>query len=104
MTRRLALLLGAAALLSLGAPPARVFADTPTFLGPTRILLVDADTVLTLVTREWLSAKSRQQERPTSSAIWTRRWGSSPEGKGVPGRLSLPSHCSIRPFGSATAS
>jgi len=74
MTRRLALLLGAAALLSLGAPPARVFADTPTFLGPTRILLVDADTVLTLVTREWLSAKSRQQEKLLRHAIRMAYW------------------------------
>ena len=79
MPRHLALLLGAAALLSLGAPgalPARAFADTTptTFLGPTRILLVDADTVLTLVTREWLSANVRHQEKLLRHAIRMEYW------------------------------
>lgn len=63
MKRHLALLLGLAALLVLCAPPARVFAQTTTFVGPTRILLVDADTVMTVVTREWLSASTRHQEK-----------------------------------------
>jgi len=68
MPRRLALSLGAAAILLLGAAAIRVHADTTTFLGPTRILLVDADTVLTVVTGEWLSASVRHQEK-------LLRWG-----------------------------
>ncbi|HXL14591.1 MAG TPA: hypothetical protein VN972_00780 [Methylomirabilota bacterium] len=70
--QRLALLLGAAALLSLGAPSAH--ADTTTFLGPTRILLVDADTVLTLVSREWLSANVRHQEKLLRTGVRMAYW------------------------------
>jgi hypothetical protein len=74
MPRRLALLLGAFALLSVGAPPAPVPAQTTTFLGPTRIFLVDADTVLTLVTREWLSASTRNQEKLLRHGVRMAYW------------------------------
>ncbi|HYQ95782.1 MAG TPA: hypothetical protein VER38_02085 [Candidatus Eisenbacteria bacterium] len=74
MPRRLALLLGALALLCLGAPPARVLAQTTMFLGPTRILFADADTVLLLVTKEWLSARTRHQEKLLRHAIRMEYW------------------------------
>jgi len=74
MPRRLALLLGVTALLLLVAPPSRVFADATTFVGPTRILLVDADTVLTVVTREWLSAATRNQEKLLRHGVRMRYW------------------------------
>jgi hypothetical protein len=74
MPRQLALLLGALALLSLGAPPARVFADATTFLGPTRILLVDADSVLVVVSREWLSASVRHQEKLLRHSLRMAYW------------------------------
>jgi hypothetical protein len=50
-------------MLVLVASPSRVLAQPTTFVGPTRILLVDADTVLTVVTGEWLSASTRRQEK-----------------------------------------
>jgi len=74
MPPRLALLLGALALLFLGAPPTRVSADTTTFLGPTRILFADADTVLLLVTKEWLSASVRHQEKLLRHSIRMTYW------------------------------
>jgi len=74
MSRHLALLLGLAALLALGASPSRVFADTTTLLGPTRILLVDADTVLTMVTNEWLSAGTRNQEKLLRHGVRMAYW------------------------------
>ena len=74
MSRRLALALSALALLSLGSPPARVHADTTTFLGPTRILLVDADTVLTVVSQEWLSASVRHQEKLLRHGVRMSYW------------------------------
>jgi hypothetical protein len=76
MPRHLALLLGAVALLALGTPPARVFADPTTYLGPTRILFVDADTVLTLVTKEWLSASTRHQEKLLRHGVRMAYWRS----------------------------
>jgi hypothetical protein len=74
MLRHLALLLGVATLLSLGALPSRVLADTTTFLGPTRILFVDADTVLTMVTREWVSASTRHQEKLLRRGVRMAYW------------------------------
>jgi hypothetical protein len=74
MLRRLALLLGVGALLSLGAPSTHVRAETRTFLGPTQILLVDADSVLFVVTREWLSAATRHQEKLLRHAVRMRYW------------------------------
>lgn len=73
MSRHLALLLGAALLLILGAP-ARVLADATTYVGPTRIFLVDADTVLTMVSREWLSANVRHQEKLLRHSVRMAYW------------------------------
>lgn len=92
MPRHLALLLGVAALLSLGAPPSRVFADTTTFLGPTRILFVDADTVLTMVTKEWTSASTRNQEKLLRHAVRMAYWRAhiSPDMRRVYDGLGYP--------------
>ncbi len=67
------LALGVLALLTLGAPP-RAFAGGATYLGPTRILFVDADTVLTVVTREWLSANVRHQEKLLRQSVRMAYW------------------------------
>ena len=61
MSRHLALLLAAFCLLA--AWPIHASAQPTTYLGPTRILLVDADTVITVVTRDWQSAATRHQEK-----------------------------------------
>lgn len=74
MLRRLALLLGVAALLSIGPLPARARAEATTFLGPTRILFVDADSVLLLVTKEWLSASVRHQEKLLRHSVRMAYW------------------------------
>ena len=76
MPRHLALLLGATALVLVLAAlsPHRVFAQATTFVGPTQILLVDADSVLVLVTREWLSASVRHQEKLLRHSIRMEYW------------------------------
>ncbi|HEY3156868.1 MAG TPA: hypothetical protein VGK76_09650 [Candidatus Eisenbacteria bacterium] len=74
MLRRLALLLGAAVLLSIGPLPARVPAETTTFLGPTQILFVDADSVLFVVTKEWMSASVRHQEKLLRHSVRMAYW------------------------------
>ncbi|TMQ56301.1 MAG: hypothetical protein E6K74_00255 [Candidatus Eisenbacteria bacterium] len=74
MLRRLALLLGAAVLLSIGPFPARVHADMTTFVGPTQILFVDADSVLFVVTKEWMSASVRHQEKLLRHSIRMTYW------------------------------
>ncbi len=94
MPRLLALLLCAVTFLSLGTPPVPALAETTTFLGPTRILLVDADTVLTLVTREWLSASSRHQEKLLRHAIRMNYWRShiAPDMRRVFDALGYPTN------------
>jgi len=74
MKRHLALLLGLAAVLLPGALPSRAFAQATTFVGPSRILLVDADTVLTVVTREWRSAATRNQEKLLRYGVRMKYW------------------------------
>jgi len=74
MPRRVALLLGLTALSLLPLPPGRARADSRTYVGPTRILLVDQDTVLTVVTREWLSAGVRNQEKLLRSGARMKYW------------------------------
>ena len=76
MPRQLALLLGATALVLVLAAlsPHRVFAQATTFVGPTQILLVDADSVLVLVTREWLSASVRHQEKLLRTSVRMAYW------------------------------
>jgi hypothetical protein len=72
MLRHPALLLGALALLTLGAasPPH----GTQTYLGPAQMLLVDADTVLVLESREWQSANVRHQEKLLRLALRMQYW------------------------------
>jgi len=55
-------------------PPSRALAQPTTFVGPTRILLVDADTVLTVVTREWLSAGTRNEEKLLRYGVRMKYW------------------------------
>ena len=74
MPRRLALLLGVLALIFLSAPASQAQAETTTFVGPTRILLLDQDTVLTVVTREWLSAATRNQEKLLRRGVRMKYW------------------------------
>jgi len=76
MPRHLALLSGAlatvaVALLLTGASLSR--AET-TLVGPTDILLVDADSVLIVRTIEWLSAKTRHQEKLLLISLRMRYW------------------------------
>lgn len=74
MRRHLALLLGLFALLLLAAPPSRAIAQSTTFVGPSAILLVDADTVITVVTREWQSAATRNQEKLLRYGVRMKYW------------------------------
>lgn len=76
MSRHLAPLSGAlgavaVALFLSGGSPAR--AQT-TLVGPTDILLVDADSVKILRTVEWLSAKTRHQEKLLLVSLRMRYW------------------------------
>ena len=74
MLGRLALLLGAAVLLSIGPWPARAHVEMTTFLGPTQILFVDADSVLFVVTKEWMSASVRHQEKLLRHSVRMAYW------------------------------
>ena len=74
MLGRLALLLGAAVLLSIGPWPAPAHAEMTTFLGPTQILFVDADSVLFVVTKEWMSASVRHQEKLLRHSVRMAYW------------------------------
>ncbi len=73
MLRRLALLLGAAMLLWLAPQPARAAEDPITYVGPTQILF-DGDSVYTVVSREWLSASVRNQEKLLRKAVRMAYW------------------------------
>ena len=61
----------AAALLLVGSSPAR--AQT-LVVGPTDILLVDADSVKVVRTVEWLSLKTRHQEKLLLTSLRMRYW------------------------------
>ena len=74
MPRQLALLLGVAAIVLAVLSPASAHAEATTFVGPTGILLTDADSVLVLVTREWLSASVRHQEKLLRHSIRMAYW------------------------------
>ena len=67
-----ALLLSLAVLALLATAPA--LAQPTTYVGPTRILLVDADTVMTVVTREWLSASVRNEEKLLRYGVRLKYW------------------------------
>ncbi len=72
MLRHPALLLGALALLSLGAAPPP--SPTTIYVGPTQILFEDADSVLVLSTREWQSAGVREQEKLLHTRLRLSYW------------------------------
>ena len=74
MPRQLLLSLGAVLFLVVAAPPAPVSAETKTYVGPTMILFQDADSVLYLVSKEWLSASARNQEKLLRHAIRMTYW------------------------------
>ena len=75
MPRHLALLLGVIALGSIGAAP--LPQPQPfhrTYVGPTGMLLADADSTYFYRSKEWLSAGTRQQEKLQLSAIRVKYW------------------------------
>jgi len=74
MLKRLALLLGAAMLLWLAPQPARAAGDAATYVGPTGILFADADSVYYIVSKEWLSASVRHQEKLLRRAVRMAYW------------------------------
>ena len=90
MHRHLALLLGALALLTLGATPPQ--AGSTTFVGPTQILFSDADSVLVLSTVEWQSASARHQEKLLHHALRMAYWRShiAPDMRTVYDALGYP--------------
>ncbi len=74
MPRQLALLLGAMLLIILAVSPSVAPAETKTYVGPTTILFADADSILVLVSEEWLSANSRHQEKLLRHSIRMNYW------------------------------
>ncbi len=74
MLRHPALLLGALAVLTLGAAPPDP--SPMVFVGPTQILFADADTVLVLRTLEWESASVRHQEKLLRHGLRMAYWRS----------------------------
>lgn len=72
MLRHPALLLGALALLVLGAAPPKPYDRT--YVGPTQLLFTDADTVLVLESREWQSANVLHQEKLLRRALRMQYW------------------------------
>jgi hypothetical protein len=72
MLRHPALLLGALALLTLGAAPPQH--SVQMYVGPSQMLLVDADTVLVLESREWQAASVRHQEKLLRLALRMQYW------------------------------
>jgi hypothetical protein len=73
MLRRLALLLGAAMLLWLAPQPSRAAEVATTYVGPTQILF-DGDSVYYVVSKEWLSASVRNQEKLLRRAVRMAYW------------------------------
>ncbi len=73
MLRQRALLLGALALLWLGAaPPPKPYART--YVGPTQVLLQSADSVFILRSEEWRSPSVREQEKVLLHALRLNYW------------------------------
>jgi len=73
MLKRVFLLLGAAMLLWLVPQPSRAAEDADTFVGPTQILF-DGDSVYTVVSKEWLSASVRHQEKLLRYSVRMAYW------------------------------
>jgi hypothetical protein len=102
MPRHLALLPVLAALCLLALTPARSTAQPTTFVGPTRILLVDQDTVITVVTREWTSAATRNQEKLLRYGARMKYWSENlpPDMRTVFEELGYPTgRVLLTPFG-----
>src|SRR5689334_16172844 len=67
--------LGVALLVaSSAAAPSRALAAETSYVGPTDILFMDADTVFLLRSKEWNSAAVRQQEKLLLHSIRMRYW------------------------------
>jgi len=76
MPRHLALFAGALAAIAVAVlftTPVPATAQV-SFVGPTDILLTDADSVQILRTVEWLSAKTRHQEKLLLNSLRMRYW------------------------------
>lgn len=76
MPRHPALLAGALAAITVAVlltNPVRATAQV-SFVGPTDILLYDADSVQVVRTVEWLSAKTRHQEKLLLTSLRMRYW------------------------------
>jgi hypothetical protein len=76
MPRHLALFAGALAAIAVAVlftAPVPATAQV-SFVGPTDILLTDADSVQILRTVEWLSAKTRHQEKLLLNSLRMRYW------------------------------
>jgi hypothetical protein len=69
-----AIALGAGLLAATGTVPARAVAAEQTYVGPTDILFMDADTVFLLRSKEWNSAAVRQQEKLLLHSLRMRYW------------------------------
>jgi hypothetical protein len=74
MPRRPALLLGAALTLLFAPQPSRAAEDATTYVGPTQILLEDAEAVYSVASREWLSASVRHQEKLLRHSVRMAYW------------------------------
>jgi hypothetical protein len=74
MLRHRALLLGALALLWVGAAPPEPRPYFQSYVGPSDILFADADTVVILRTLDWHSANVRHQEKLLRHALRLRYW------------------------------
>ena len=66
--------LGAGLLAASGTVPARAVAAEQSYVGPTDILFMDADTVFLLRSKEWNSAAVRQQEKLLLHSLRMRYW------------------------------
>src|SRR5262245_5730358 len=91
MLRLRALLLGVSA-CALLAPSAAPAAPPESFLGPTRIFFVDADSVLLVRTVEWNSAWVRHQEKLLRNGLRIVYWRDHlpPDMRGVFESLGYP--------------
>jgi hypothetical protein len=66
--------LGVGLLAASGTLPARAVAAEQSYVGPTDILFMDADTVFLLRSKEWNSAAVRQQEKLLLHSLRMRYW------------------------------
>jgi hypothetical protein len=74
MLRLRALLLGALALTIVGAGPPPPVPYVRSYVGPTAMLLSDADSVLVLATEQWQSPRYRDQEKLLRTELRMTYW------------------------------